>query len=73
MLFVGEVRDRLTLVSLDESEYFDAIKRSAQRGFNSGRVYGLQRRPELGSRRAAFRLRIGWFSASRRDSALAQS
>jgi predicted nucleic acid-binding protein len=39
MLFVNEVRDRLTLVALDESEYFEAIKMSAERGFTSGRVY----------------------------------
>lgn len=39
MLFVGEVPDRLTLVSLDESEYFAAIKMSAERGFTSSRVY----------------------------------
>jgi len=39
MLFVSEVRGRLTLVSLDESEYWEAIKTSAERGFTSGRVY----------------------------------
>jgi len=39
MLFASEVRDRLTLVSLDDSEYFEAIKTSAERGFTSGRVY----------------------------------
>jgi hypothetical protein len=40
MLFVQEVRDRLTLVSLDEREYFETIQRTAAAGFTSGRVYG---------------------------------
>lgn len=39
MLFVQEVRDRLTLVSLDESEYFETIQQAANAGFTSGRVY----------------------------------
>jgi predicted nucleic acid-binding protein len=39
LLFVEEVRDRLTLVSLDGEEYFTAIQKSAERGFASGRVY----------------------------------
>ena len=39
LLFVQEVRDRLTLVSLDESEYFEAIQQTAAAGFTSGRVY----------------------------------
>jgi predicted nucleic acid-binding protein len=39
MLFVQEVRDRLSLVSLDESEYFAAIHKIAEAGFTSGRVY----------------------------------
>ena len=39
MLFVQEVRDRLTLVSLDESEYFETIQQAAGAGFTSGRVY----------------------------------
>jgi predicted nucleic acid-binding protein len=39
LLFVEEVRDRLTLVSLGEEEYFTAIQKSAERGFASGRVY----------------------------------
>jgi predicted nucleic acid-binding protein len=39
MLFVQEVRDRLTLVSLDESEYFETIQQAAAAGFTSGRVY----------------------------------
>jgi predicted nucleic acid-binding protein len=39
LLFVEEVRDRLTLVSLNGEEYFAAIRRTAERGFGSGRVY----------------------------------
>ena len=39
MLFVQEIRDRLTLVSLDESEYFQTIQRAAGAGFTGGRVY----------------------------------
>ena len=39
MLFVQEVRDRLTLVSLDQSEYFDTIQRAAAAGFTGGRIY----------------------------------
>jgi predicted nucleic acid-binding protein len=39
LLFVEEVRDRLTLASLDGEEYFTAIQKCAERGFASGRVY----------------------------------
>ncbi len=39
MLFVQEVRNRLTLVSLNEGEYCETIQRSAEAGFTSGRVY----------------------------------
>jgi predicted nucleic acid-binding protein len=39
LLFVEEVRERLTLVSLDSEEYFAAIRRTAEFGFSSGRVY----------------------------------
>ena len=39
MLFVQEVRDRLTLVPLDESEYIETIQQAASAGFTSGRVY----------------------------------
>ena len=39
MLFVQEVRDRLTIVSLDEGEYFETIQHAANAGFTSGRVY----------------------------------
>ena len=39
MLLVQEVRDRLTLVPLDESEYFETIQQAASAGFTSGRVY----------------------------------
>ena len=39
LLFVQEVRDRFTIVTLDESEYFGTIQETASRGFASGRVY----------------------------------
>ena len=39
LLFVEEVRDRLTLVSLSPEEYFTAIQDTASRGFTGGRIY----------------------------------
>jgi predicted nucleic acid-binding protein len=39
LLFVEEVRDRLTLVSLSAEEYFTAIQDTATRGFTGGRIY----------------------------------
>ena len=39
VLFVEEVRKRLTLVSLNEDEYFETIRKTAEQGFTSGRVY----------------------------------
>jgi len=39
MLFVEEVRHRLTLVSLSVEEYFAAIQTAASRGFAGGRIY----------------------------------
>ncbi len=39
VLFVQEVRDRFTVVGLDEHEYFATIEQSAARGFASGRIY----------------------------------
>lgn len=39
LLFVQEVRDRFTIVSLDEDEYFKAIERVAAQGFVSGKIY----------------------------------
>jgi predicted nucleic acid-binding protein len=39
MLFIQEVRDRLTIVSLGEDEYFETIQHAANAGFTSGRVY----------------------------------
>src|SRR5260370_16462932 len=39
LLFVEEVRNRLTLVSLSAEEYFAAIQNAASGGFASGRVY----------------------------------
>jgi predicted nucleic acid-binding protein len=39
LLFVQEARDRLTIVTLSESEYYDTIENAAERGLVSGRVY----------------------------------
>ena len=39
VLFVREVRDRLTPVTLEETEYFAAIEKAGERGFTSGRIY----------------------------------
>lgn len=39
LLFVEEVRNRLTLVSLSAEEYFAAIQDTASRGFTGGRIY----------------------------------
>ena len=39
LLFVREVRDRLTPIGLDEKEYFAAIEKAGERGFTSGRIY----------------------------------
>jgi predicted nucleic acid-binding protein len=39
MLFVNEVRSRLTSISLDEKEYSQTIQICADRGLTSGRVY----------------------------------
>jgi len=39
LLFVQEVRDRCTVVTLDEDEYFGTIAQAAERGFSSGRIY----------------------------------
>jgi len=39
LLFVEEVRNRLTLVSLSGEEYFAVIQNAASRGFTGGRIY----------------------------------
>jgi predicted nucleic acid-binding protein len=39
VLFVEEVRNRLTLVSLSAEEYFAAIQSTASQGFTGGRIY----------------------------------
>jgi predicted nucleic acid-binding protein len=39
MLFVEEVRNRLTLVSLSPEEYFAAIQDASSSGFTGGRIY----------------------------------
>ena len=39
LLFVGEIRQRLALVSLDSEEYFATIRNAAAQGITGGRVY----------------------------------
>jgi predicted nucleic acid-binding protein len=39
LLFVQEARDRLTVVTLNEDEYYETIQQAAERGFASGRIY----------------------------------
>jgi predicted nucleic acid-binding protein len=39
LLFIQEVRKRLTPVSLDPEEYFATIEQAADRGLTSGRIY----------------------------------
>jgi predicted nucleic acid-binding protein len=39
LLFVEELRNRLTLVSLSAEEYFATIQNAAARGFAGGRIY----------------------------------
>jgi predicted nucleic acid-binding protein len=38
-LFLQEICQRLTLISLEEQEYLDTVQRAADMGFTSGRVY----------------------------------
>ncbi len=39
LLFLQDVRERLTTVALDEGEYFDAIERAARNGISGGTCY----------------------------------
>ena len=39
LLFVQEVRDRCTIVTLNEVEYYRTIALAAEQGFSSGRIY----------------------------------
>jgi predicted nucleic acid-binding protein len=39
LLFAGEIRQRLTLVSLNGEEYFETIESAAQKGITGGRIY----------------------------------
>ena len=39
LLFVQEVRDRCTIITLDEDEYYGTIAQTAEAGLSSGRVY----------------------------------
>ena len=39
LLFLGNVRDRLTLVVLDEQEYFHVVEAAAEAGLAGGAIY----------------------------------
>jgi predicted nucleic acid-binding protein len=39
LLFIEDVRDRLTIVTLTEHDYFSTIKAAAALGLSSGRIY----------------------------------
>ena len=39
MLFLGDVRERLTIVSLDDKEYFKALEASSALGIAGGAIY----------------------------------
>lgn len=39
LLFVQEVRDRFTVVTLEQDEYYATIQRAAEDGLTSGRIY----------------------------------
>ena len=39
LLFIEEIRKRLTLISLSSEEYFTIIQSTASRGFTGGRIY----------------------------------
>ena len=39
LLFLGDVRSRLSLIALDEEEYFSTIERASERRISGGRVY----------------------------------
>jgi predicted nucleic acid-binding protein len=39
MLFVGETRDRLSLISLAEAEYVETIQGAGEIGLTGGRLY----------------------------------
>lgn len=39
LLFIEEIRDRLTVIALDARDSFETIRMSAEQGFSSGRMY----------------------------------
>lgn len=39
LLFLGNIRERLTLVALDEHEYFQTVETAAATGISSGAIY----------------------------------
>lgn len=38
LLFLQEIRERCTLIALDEAEYFETIRKTAEQGLVSGRI-----------------------------------
>lgn len=39
LLFIQEVRDRCTIITLTDIEYFGTLQHAAERGLASGRIY----------------------------------
>lgn len=39
LLFVNEIRERCTVITLDEADYLETIRKTAEAGAVSGRVY----------------------------------
>ena len=39
LLFLGDIRERLTLIALDEQEYFQTLETSAAAGLHGGAIY----------------------------------
>lgn len=39
LLFVEEIQTRLTLVSLEEIEFFETVQKAAQQGLTSAKIY----------------------------------
>jgi predicted nucleic acid-binding protein len=39
MLFIGSIRERLSVIALDGNEYVDALQSSASLGFVGGAIY----------------------------------
>jgi predicted nucleic acid-binding protein len=39
MLFIQEIRERLTIITLDERDYYSTLQEVAERGLPGGRIY----------------------------------